>query len=162
MLGNKAFSTPGATGETLKGILESDSIPKVFFDVRNDSEALFSHFHINLAGIQDIQLMELATRNFSKRCVNGLSKCIERDLPLNAGERETWKRAKERGLELFAPERGGSYEVFNARPLPKEIKLYCIQDGQFMPRLWLQYDFKLTLVWARKVQQATKDMVFLS
>jgi exonuclease 3'-5' domain-containing protein 1 len=39
-LGDKAFSTSGAGGETLKGIQESEFIPKVFFDVRNDSDAL--------------------------------------------------------------------------------------------------------------------------
>jgi exonuclease 3'-5' domain-containing protein 1 len=53
-LGDKAFPTIGAGGRTLKGILESDSIPKVFFDVRNDSDALFSHFQIRLAGIHDL------------------------------------------------------------------------------------------------------------
>jgi exonuclease 3'-5' domain-containing protein 1 len=41
ILGGKAFSTAGASGKTLKGILESDSIPKVFFNVRNDSDARF-------------------------------------------------------------------------------------------------------------------------
>lgn len=158
-LGDNAFSTAGSTGETLKGILESDSIPKVFFDVRNDSDALFSHFRISLAGVHDIQLMELATRTFSKRHLSGLSKCIERDISLTVSEKEVWKRAKEKGLDLFAPERGGSYEVFNARPLSKDIMLYCIQDVLFMPNLWLRYDSKITPRWAAKVHEATKKRV---
>ena len=74
-LQHTAFSTCGENGRTLKEILECDGIPKVFFDVRNDSDALYSHFNISLAGVQDLQLMELATRTFSKRCVNGLSRC---------------------------------------------------------------------------------------
>jgi hypothetical protein len=37
-----AFSTAGTNGQTLKTILESETIPKVFFDVRNDSDALYS------------------------------------------------------------------------------------------------------------------------
>lgn len=78
-LGAKAFTKAGTNGQSMKDILESDSIPKAFFDVRNDSDALFHLFGINLAGVQDIQLMELATRTISKRCVNGLSKCMERD-----------------------------------------------------------------------------------
>lgn len=53
VLGDKAFSTTGASGQTLKGILESDLIPKVFVDVRNDSDTLFSHFGIDLANVQD-------------------------------------------------------------------------------------------------------------
>jgi len=161
-LRNKAFSTCGQGGCTLKEILESGVIPKVFFDVRNDSDALYSHFHINLAGIQDLQLMELATRTFPKRFVNGLSKCIERDAPLVTSEREMWKAIKEKGVRLFAPEHGGTYEVFNERPLPQDIKLYCIQDVQFLPRLWSCYDTKLTTAWRARVHKASKDRVILS
>ena len=138
------------------------NIPEVFFDVRNDSDALFSHFRISLAGVHDIQLMELATRTFSRRCVNGLSKCIERDISLTVSEREAWNKTKEKGLDLFAPERGGSYEVFNARPLSEGVMLYCIQDVHFMPKLWRHYNYKMTARWAVKVQQATRERVALS
>ncbi|CZT12865.1 uncharacterized protein RCO7_11470 [Rhynchosporium graminicola] len=158
-LGNEAFTTPGTSGQTLKTILESTSIPKVFFDVRNDSDALFSHYGINLACIHDLQLMELASRNFGRKFVSGLAKCIDRDLPLTARERKTCKETKEKGLNLFAPERGGSYEVFNLRPLPEAVSLYCIQDVYFMPRLWKLYNSKLTATWKAKVLQAGKDRV---
>jgi 3'-5' exonuclease len=76
-LGHKTFSTAGATAQTLKKILESHFIPKFFSDARCDSDVLFRYFRIRLAGIYDIQLMELATRNSSKRFVNWLSKGIE-------------------------------------------------------------------------------------
>ena len=161
-LGSKAFLTIGKSSETLKGILESASIPKVFFDVRNDSDALFSHFQISLAGIVDLQLMELATRRFSRRCVSGLTKCIERDLDLSLAEMRVWKATKEKGLKLFAPERGGSYEVFNIRPLPNDMRLYCIQDVQLMPSLWSYYNSKITITWELRVQSATKERVALS
>lgn len=156
ILGDKAFSTAGASGQTLKGILESESIPKVFFDVSNDSDALFSKFGINLASVQDIQLIELATRSFPGRCVNGLTKCIERDISLTESETKAWKETKEKGLNLFAPEGGGSYEVFNARPLSKDLLtlLYYLQDVRFMPRLWQHYSSKMSVRWAAKVQQA--------
>ena len=106
--------------------------------------------------------MELATRNFSKRCVNGLAKCIERDIPLSVSERDAWKMTKEKGLNLFAPERGGSYEAFNARPLSDDIMLYCIEDVHLMPRLWREYNSKMVKRWQAKVQQATKNRVILS
>ncbi|TVY15299.1 hypothetical protein LARI1_G007921, partial [Lachnellula arida] len=70
VLGYKVFSAPGTNGSTLKDILESASIPKVFFDVRNDSDALFSHFNIKLSGVIDLQLMELATRYSGNKFVN--------------------------------------------------------------------------------------------
>lgn len=156
-LGEKAFLTAGADKQTLKEILESNLIPKVFVDVRNDSDALYAHFGITLAGIQDIQLMELATRTFSKKYVKGLSRCIERDAVMTPSEKKKWASVKEIGLKMFAPEHGGNYEVFNARPLAEDIKEYCVQDVQFMPRLWAEYRSKLTPQWTLKVDEATKE-----
>jgi len=50
-LGAKAFSTSSSsTHTTLKTIFESTSITKYFFDVRNDSDALFSLYGVALAG----------------------------------------------------------------------------------------------------------------
>jgi exonuclease 3'-5' domain-containing protein 1 len=63
---------------------------------------------------------------------------------------------------LFAPERSRSYEVFNARPLSKDVTRYYIQDVYFMPKLWRHYSSKITIKWAVKVQQATKERVALS
>jgi exonuclease 3'-5' domain-containing protein 1 len=39
-LGSQVFNTTGIKGKTLKDILHNEKIPKVFFDVRNDSDAL--------------------------------------------------------------------------------------------------------------------------
>jgi hypothetical protein len=48
-LQHTAFSAAGQhCGDSLKIILEARDIPKVFFDVRNDSDALFHHFQIDL------------------------------------------------------------------------------------------------------------------
>lgn len=157
-----AFTTAGATRQTLKDILESVTIPKVFFDVRNDSDALFSHFGIKLECLQDIQLMKLATRTYSRRYVNGLARCIERDLTMTAYERRQWLEGKDKGRRLFTPELGGSYEVFNSRPLSEEIALYCTQDVKLMPKLWKHYFNKLSPTWARKMEAATKDWIALS
>ena len=161
-LREKAFSTIASNGHTLKSIFESKAIPKAFFDIRNDSDALYSLYGVKVAGICDIQLMELATRSFSKRCINGLAKCIERDLLMTLKERQDWMITKERGVRLFAPERGGSYEVFNTRPLPDIIREYCMQDVQLLPRLWLHYSLKMTHQWGKKVEQATQDRIQLS
>jgi exonuclease 3'-5' domain-containing protein 1 len=162
ILRGEAFSTVAKNGHTLKSILESEHISKAFFDIRNDSDALYSLYGIRVAGICDIQLMELATRSFSKRCISGLVKCIERDLTMTARERQNWRAKKERGVKLFAPEHGGSYEVFNSRPLSEEVKEYCMQDVQLLPRLWLHYSPMLEPSWKRKVEDATKDRIKLS
>ncbi|OBT76526.1 hypothetical protein VF21_05436 [Pseudogymnoascus sp. 05NY08] len=162
VLKDDAFTTAGEAGQTLKDVLESATIPKVFFDVRNDSDALFSHFGVNLVCVQDIQLMQLATRTYNRKYVNGLSKCIEKDITMTASEKRQWIEGKGKGKRLFAPELGGSYEVFNVRPLAEEIAIYCTQDVRFMPKLWKHYVNKLSPAWARKVEIATKDRIILS
>ncbi|KAI9150362.1 Short-chain dehydrogenase/reductase SDR [Paramyrothecium foliicola] len=162
ILKDKAFATAGKNGKTLKHILESATIPKVFFDVRNDSDALYSHYHISLAGIQDLQLMELATRRYPRRFVSGLAKCIEKDAPLSVIEMAAWKTTKAEGVALFAPEKGGSYEVFNERPLSQKMLAYCVSDVLFLPRLWSLYQRKLTPALERKVIEGAKGRVALS
>ncbi|KAK7179072.1 3'-5' exonuclease [Paraphaeosphaeria sporulosa] len=162
-LKESAFSTTGKnSGSCLKVILEAENIPKVFFDVRNDSDALVYHFKINLSGVDDLQSMELATRTFPKRHVNGLQKCIERDAPMTLKEKSAWITAKEGAVKLFAPEKGGRYDVFNEHPLPEAICNYCVQDVKFLPRLWSHYKAKMTTTWVVKVQRETKDRVFSS
>ncbi|KAL8806622.1 MAG: hypothetical protein Q9200_004968 [Gallowayella weberi] len=164
-LNSKAFHTPSTNGQTtLKSILESPTTPKVFFDVRRDSDALYAHFGINLSGIHDLQLMELATRPPStpKIYVNGLARCIEREINITPTELKQWHSVKDKGRNLFDPNRNGSYEVFNMRPLSADVRDYCVQDVAFMPRLWTAYHAKMTPVLAGKVEAATRDRVLMS
>jgi exonuclease 3'-5' domain-containing protein 1 len=175
MLGAGAFSTPAAatiattiattplsttlniedlskdartSAITFKSILESPRIPKVFFDVRNDSDALFSHYAISLSCIHDIQLMELATTTRAGRdYLLGLSKAIEFNasrLNITPKQMQDGKAIKEAGIKLFAPERGGRYTVFEDRPLSEAIKNYCVQDVVHMPGLWKLYGSRMT------------------
>ncbi|RDL31811.1 uncharacterized protein BP5553_09213 [Venustampulla echinocandica] len=59
-LGRAAFSTTSNSGTSLKTTLESSTIPKVAFDIRNDSDAVFSLFRVSVDCTKDLQLMELA------------------------------------------------------------------------------------------------------
>lgn len=163
LLRHKAFSTLGTDGKkSLKTILEAEGIPKVFFDVRNDSDALYSHFGIMLQGVEDIQLMELAARKFNRRYVNGLARCIKEDVPMKPSERQAWLALKEKGLNMFAPERGGSHAVFNERPLPEEIGLYCVQDVRFLPVLWSCYQKKMGPNWPSRLKIETNKRILES
>ncbi|KFZ04343.1 hypothetical protein V501_09190, partial [Pseudogymnoascus sp. VKM F-4519 (FW-2642)] len=71
-----AFTTAGPRGRTFQSILEDPAIPKVFFDIRAPSSALHGLFAISLAGIHDLQLMELATRRRprSKKFLHGIAR----------------------------------------------------------------------------------------
>lgn len=164
-LREQAFSTPNSSGLTLKAILESAIIPKVIFDVRNDSDALYSHFGVKLQGIIDLQLMELATRSHSRKFLSGLGRCMDQDLVQTPEEFEVRSAIKKRGVQLFAPEKGGRYEVFNDRPLDPAIVDYCVQDVQLMPQLWNIYNAKLTLMdkrWTTKIERETKARLLSS
>ena len=103
-LGASAFSTESDAKMSFQAILESDTITKVFFDARNDSDALYSHCQVKLAGVQDLQLMELATRNDPKRLRSSLAKCIRDDAGLGLRERMAWKSYKLKGKVTFALE----------------------------------------------------------
>ncbi|KAK1657772.1 exonuclease, partial [Colletotrichum godetiae] len=157
-----AFST-AVGGTTFKQILESPDITKVFFDIRNDSDALFHHFQVNLSGIEDMQLMENAARpRGQRRYLNGLDKCIGLYAPLSPEEKAHWKAAKEAGLNLFHPSRSRSYEVFNSRPMSAPIKLYCINDVRYLPHLRETLWRRLDGVWRQKVVEETKTRILES
>jgi exonuclease 3'-5' domain-containing protein 1 len=83
--------------------------------------------------------MESAARKTtaSRKFLNGLAKCIESNTPISFGHRElaSWKLAKEKGERLFKADSGGSYDVFNQRPIPEDILSYCVGDVQYLPKL---------------------------
>ena len=65
------------------------------------------------------------------RLISGLAKTIERYLspPLE------WRLVKETGSRLFRPDLGGSYEVFEKRPLDPRLIQYAAQDVSLLFQL---------------------------
>ena len=165
-LGRAAFSTTNSRTISLKTILESSAIPKIVFDIRNDSDALFNEYQILVDGIQDLQLMELAARQGSKTFVAGLAKCIYRDSTVAAAEKSEWQHIKESVTNLFDPKKGGRYEIFDERPLRPEIVRYCARDVTLLPGLYKVYDTKLRPpsqeFWRDQVRKATPERIRLS
>ncbi|KAJ6551233.1 ribonuclease H-like domain-containing protein [Mycena capillaripes] len=142
VLSTSAFEVTGANGQSLKSILESRSVKKLFFDVRNDSDALFNLFGVTLFNVYDLQLLEVAVRRSSKpgsnpQFVVGLVSSLETYVApgKSVAVMRNWVRVKEAGLRLFAPERGGRYEVFKARPLAPALVKYCAQDVALLHEL---------------------------
>ncbi|KAH6894513.1 ribonuclease H-like domain-containing protein [Thelonectria olida] len=163
-LGAAAFSACNADGHSLKSILESPQLTKVFFDVRNDSDALFSHYGIALKGIEDVQLMENVLRSPGRRTyVMGLQKTIQYHAPLTQQQKWQWERVKDMGVGLFHPSRGGTYEVFNKRPLHPDVEKYCVNDVQYLPGLRDRFWARLEKSWMARekamVMQETEKRV---
>ncbi|KAF6806509.1 hypothetical protein CSOJ01_08791 [Colletotrichum sojae] len=162
-LGETAFNTPGAEGRTFKDVLEYRDAQKVFFDVRTDSDALYAHFGIKLRVIQDLQLMELAVRVAGNTdYLNGLTRCIENDMPRDRINVRAWKAIKAKGRALFDPAQGGSFAVFDARPLSAEILDYCVQDVQSLRVLWGVYMSDMSPLWVRRMLSESKRRVIVS
>jgi exonuclease 3'-5' domain-containing protein 1 len=163
-LGAQAFNTAGAKRKTLKDILQDEEIPKVFFDVRNDSDALFAHFGVALQGVEDVQLMESATRKTtaSRKFLNGLTKCVENNVSFGDNGLASWKLAKEKGERLFKAEHGGSYEVFNRRPILEDIISYCVGDVQYLPELRDRFWMRQANRWRDLVGEESKKRVAAS
>ena len=161
LLSADAFNAAGVKQKTLKDILQDDKIPKVVFDVRNDSDALFTHFGVRLQGVEDVQLMESATRRDtrSRKFLSSLAKCIEKNALICGSDLVNWKLVKERGERLFKVEHGGSCEVFNQRPIPEEILAYCVGDVQYLPELRDRFWKTRTFQWQDLVNEENKKRV---
>ncbi|KAM0209933.1 hypothetical protein ACHAQD_010953 [Fusarium lateritium] len=160
-LGEKCFTAPAKDDWTLKDILEDKGIRKVFFDVREDSHALYTHHDIVLGGVHDLQLMELATRSHCRGYVSDLSTCIRREASTSEEDMSSWTEIEEKSLQLFGPKWGDS-EIFNQRPLPEDIRLRCAQNVQLLSHLYTRYRSRLTPEWKRSMVSASADRVQLS
>ncbi|XP_076085337.1 uncharacterized protein LOC143056137 [Mytilus galloprovincialis] len=57
---------PATFDKGLKEILEDDAIKELLFDCREDSDALWHLFDVNLKGVLDIQLLEIITQSTAK------------------------------------------------------------------------------------------------
>ncbi|KAG8900537.1 hypothetical protein FRC00_012402 [Tulasnella sp. 408] len=104
VLGEVAFTTEGEDlpGKTLKSLLEDKSIPKVLYDCRHDNDALYNLYKVDMKGVIDLQLMELATRSFPYRAnVNGLARTIRNYAGLSLRDLVEWERVKSFGKVIF-------------------------------------------------------------
>lgn len=73
-----------------------------------------------------------------------------------------WKASKQGGSRLFDPAQGGSYAVFDQRPLSEEILKYCVQDLVHMLGLYGVYSRGLSAAWWDKVRGESAARVALS
>lgn len=164
VLEEKAFETGTRNDVTWKEILESDSYAKVFFDVRNDSDALYYHYKISLRGVLDLQLLEFATRPGRNRpqYLKGLSKCITESGILSYQAARKWEQAKDNGVRLFHPDQGGTYDVFLQRPLSSAIQNYCAEDVIRLPGLLVYYARRMSRHLAGEVAKEALARVALS
>ena len=143
------FTTPGHNGWTLKDVLESEHIAKVFFDVRDAATVLYAQYNIKLQGVQDIQLMQNASRQWAN--FKELSQCIRRDTPISTQEKTNWMKLHVNGPMGLSPTRGGTYEILPTRPLSETTVNYCKNEVLHLP--------ELRKIYLRRLHRGSKNML---
>ena len=140
-LRQSAFSTPGehmGITRTLKELLEDETVEILLWDCRCDNGALLHQFGVRIASVVDLQLCELAWRLNRYEVVNAVgglgwtleNRGVER-AELTHSDVEDLARYKSEAKSLFAPDLGGSYEVWKARPLPDVLLHYSTDARTF-------------------------------
>jgi hypothetical protein len=133
VLGAAAFSTPvsATSGRlngmplTLKTVLESSAVTKLFWDCRSDSDALYHIYGVKLAGVVDVQLWGVATRGPSKERtkVKSLSHAFTQRMKRDVSEAaiKSWSLVKDTGHQTHG---GESYD---------EAERCYVESGGKMP-----------------------------
>lgn len=117
---------------SLRSILEDKKIPKVFFDVRQDSGALHGQYQIELGGVIDLQILAMAAFRSSSTHLWNLQKSILYWSDLQNDERKTWKDKKHIGHTIT----GRDYSKWLERPLPQGLLKYATNDTVYMPLVY--------------------------
>merc|ERR1719414_1410912 len=157
VLGKRAFALQTPQGTSMKGVLEEQLIRKVWFDPRNDVDALYHQFGILPQGIFDLQLAEVAdrrNRGLNVHYVQGLYKCLTLCPALEQEQKVFAERINTLGKSLFEPHNGGDYEIFQHRPLNPVILVYAAHDSRYMLVLYEQYVSAIGSSWVSRVQRA--------
>jgi hypothetical protein len=160
VLGKRAFSMATPEGTSMKSILEDENVRKAWFDPRNDIDALYHQFGIMPRGIFDLQLAEVADRRkrgLNVHFVQGLYKCLTQCQSLKSEQKVFAEKINSLGKSLFEPQNGGSYEIFQQRPLNPVILVYAAHDSRYMLLLYEQYLQCIGEQWAVRVVRAGEE-----
>jgi len=108
----------------LGAILSAPTPIKLFFDVRRDSEALYHQFGVELKGVCDMQLLELAARRACNQVgtyLPGLGRLLGERFP-----------DLDPALQVIKEGMSGNYEatpnLWELRPLTREQNIYAAVD----------------------------------
>ncbi|KAE8449432.1 hypothetical protein EG329_008040 [Mollisiaceae sp. DMI_Dod_QoI] len=158
VLREKAFGTVGENGKSIQIILEDPDVYKVVFDVCQDSAALHGQWGINLAGVVDLRLMDLACRDYSRRYLSGLDKCIRAHGGLSTEELDTWSVIKTAGKRYAEDESKWKWIL---RPIPEVLLHYAANDTIYMPAVYdsLQKQLVLFSFWNDLILKETANRV---
>jgi exonuclease 3'-5' domain-containing protein 1 len=122
----------------LGDLMKSFDYVKVFFDPRNDMDAICNQFNAQVNNVICLQLSEVAFRRYSRKLtvkfIMGLGKVMDNYIKFNSNKKVITE-IKTNGKFLFYPEHGGSFDRFLERPLQTNIVEYCVVDVFYFDQL---------------------------
>ncbi len=160
-LGKEIFSAG-----RLKELLESPSVRKIVIDGRADNDALHHLFGVKMVNAYDLQILHAIRENkHSDLYVKGLSKIMAAASVVPIRDRARVEAIKNKGVRLFAPEKGGSYAVWSERPLQKELLDYCACDVKYLLDIkdkWsdTHYDADVLRLTKQRIDKAVNSIAF--
>lgn len=131
--GLTAIATP--KGLSIKSLFESQDYMKVWFDTRNDVDALYHQFGILPKNMFDLQLSEVVDRRrkgYTVSYVYGLGRVLRDSPKLTERQKDFADIVGTQGKALFEPTCGGRYEAFQERPLHPTLLVYAAHDVRYM------------------------------
>ena len=129
VLGQRAWTTKARDNvTTLKSIFKDSNIVKLVYDTRADSDALYNHYGIKLAGVLDVQYLAMLNRRYFNERRPGYNVTMDSSGCLTAEEQRRF------AMNRVFPY-GKDYSKFMLRPLPTSLKVYAIGDVLYLRRL---------------------------
>eukprot|EP00240_Pyramimonas_obovata_P003895 CAMPEP_0118937576 /NCGR_PEP_ID=MMETSP1169-20130426/23168_1 /TAXON_ID=36882 /ORGANISM="Pyramimonas obovata, Strain CCMP722" /LENGTH=372 /DNA_ID=CAMNT_0006881249 /DNA_START=322 /DNA_END=1440 /DNA_ORIENTATION=+ len=116
----------------LKALLENAAVEKLLYDCRADSDALFHIYGVELENIADIQVLYTRWLSNDDKFLHGLQKALSESGIISEADLAAVEKVKATGKQLFAPEKGGSYDVWEKRPLHESLVNYCVADVKYL------------------------------
>jgi len=151
-LGSEAFDFG------LRELLESESMAKLMYDCRNDSDVLSHLYKVKLAGVLDLQLVELDRRPKFKRR-NGKKfpglKSLKESLNEYTDDDKTGELKERVSEQIWNAQLSGA-TIWDKRPLDTEFEDYCAVDTVKM--FTLQKVFKKKMD-KNKMLEATRERI---
>lgn len=153
VLGQQAWTTTGADGvTTLKTVFENKNVVKLIFDVRGDSDALYSHYGVRLAGVLDVQYLGMLKRAAYWERRPRYTDSMRNSRCLTSAEQQQFDTYK-------CYPYGNDYSKFKERPLQPSLKAYAINDVMFLRRLASKLKLSLTDVAIRHAFEWTQKEI---
>jgi exonuclease 3'-5' domain-containing protein 1 len=164
--GSAAFFTSNIAGTSLKSIFEDPNTTKIVFDVRRAVNYLYKSFRISLAGIMDVQLMELALRpswTEEQEPLATLADCIRQEnITL---DKEGRKQAGLLASAVASKMKEESTQV-SSRQSTQRASVQSLWTVSYLPRLFAAYLQKLSPPeqrhWRAELELTTEYLIELA